>query len=68
MIYITHKDRLSRLSFLTLHSIFNKFGTNIIAINDVDKNNYAELFDEVTSFMYYFSTKKYSDRPSKDKL
>ena len=58
MIYITHKDRLSRLSFLTLHSIFNKFGTNVIAINDDDKNNYAELFDEVTSHALFFYQKR----------
>jgi putative resolvase len=61
-VYITYKDRLSRLSFITLESIFNKFGTKIVPIYQRDNINYDELFDEVTSMMHYFSTKKYSKR------
>ena len=61
-VYITYRDRISRLSYLTIESIFNKFGTNIIPIYDTDKTDVNELFDEVSSLMHYFSTKKYSRR------
>ena len=45
-IYITYKDRLTRLSFTTLETILQKFGTQIIIINslDIDKNNDNEIF------------------------
>jgi predicted site-specific integrase-resolvase len=50
-IYITYKDRLTRLSFKTIEQIFNKFGTNIVVTNDIDRNknkdNDKELFDEL---------------------
>lgn len=63
-IYITYKDRLSRLSFKTVEDIFKKFGTTIVVINDIDKNvnNEKELFDELISLIHYFSTKTYSKR------
>lgn len=61
-IYVTYKDRITRLSFLTLQSIFKKFGTNIVPIYDKNSVDYDELFDEVSSLMHYFSTKKYSKR------
>lgn len=40
-IYITHKDRLTRLSFKTIKQLFNKYGTNIIEItkNSQTSNN-----------------------------
>lgn len=43
IVYITHKDRLTRLSFKTLNNIFNRFGTKIIVIG----NNNNELYDEI---------------------
>jgi len=61
-VYITYKDRLTRLSYLTLKSVFNKFGTKIIPIYQNNNIDYDELFDEVSSLMHYFSTKKYSQR------
>lgn len=64
-IYITDKDRLSRLSFLTLQKIFSKFGTEIIVINDdhdSDVNNDSDLLDELISLMHILSTRKYSNR------
>ncbi len=64
-VYITYRDRLSRLSFLTIKSIFNKFGTKIIPIYNNDYNDYDEIFDEVSSLMHYFTTKKYSNRKNK---
>lgn len=64
-VYITYKDRISRLSFKTLQQIFSKFGTNIVVINDSDKksvNSDKELFEELISLIHYFSTKTYSHR------
>lgn len=63
-IYITHKDRLSRLSFLTLENMFKQFGTNIIVINDIDNNNSLDddLFEELLNIIHVFSTKMYSTR------
>ena len=59
-IYITNKDRLTRLSFITIKAIFNKFATTIHVIDD--KSDHEELFDEIISIMHYFSTKEYSNR------
>ena len=64
-IYITYKDRLSRLSYKTLKAVFNKFGTKIVPIYQYNDSDYKELFDEVSSLMHYFSTKKYSNRKNK---
>ncbi len=63
-IYITNKDRLSRLSFITLENMFKQFGTNIIVINDIDKNESYEdeLFEELINIIHLFSTKIYSNR------
>jgi putative resolvase len=68
-IYISYKDRLSRLSFKTLEDIFKHFGTNIVVINDTNKNksNELELFEELISLIHHFSTKTYSKR-RKNKL
>jgi len=60
-IYITFKDRISRLSFLTLQNIFSHFGTNIVPIFN-SENNDNELFDELISIIHLFSTKQYSNR------
>lgn len=61
-IYITYKDRISRLSFMTLENIFKQFNTNIIIINNSDKSNNNELFEEMLNIIHLFSTKMYSKR------
>jgi predicted site-specific integrase-resolvase len=62
-IYISHRDRLTRLSFKTIETIFNKFNTKIIVINDNnDGNNDHEIFEELISLMHIFSTTMYSNR------
>ena len=60
-IYVNNKDRLTRLSFITLESIFKKFGTNIYVINN-SPNIQGDLFNEIISIMHYFSTTEYSNR------
>ena len=67
-IYISNKDRLTRLSFKTLEYLFSKFGTQIIIINqDPRKVNDNEIFEELLSLLHIFSTTMYSDR-RKNKL
>ncbi len=62
-IYISHRDRLTRLSFKTIETIFNKFNTKIIVINDNNnENNDHEIFEELISLMHIFSTTMYSNR------
>ena len=63
-IYISHRDRLTRLSFKTLEFIFSKFNTHIIVINDNESNKYNdnEIFEELISLMHIFSTSMYSNR------
>jgi predicted site-specific integrase-resolvase len=65
-IYITHKDRLTRLSFKTIQQLFNKFGTNIIQITNnkatSNTSNDNEIFEELISLMHIFSTTMYSNR------
>ena len=46
-IYISHKDWLTRLSFTIIDSIFQKFGTNIVVINDSKPDDDTELFKEL---------------------
>lgn len=67
-IIITNKDRLTRLSFLTLENIFKQFGTSIIVINKTLNDDKNELFDELISLMHYFSTKEYAGRKTKSKI
>jgi len=65
-IYITYKDRLSRLSFLTLDNMFKQFDTKIVVINDKNnKNCEDDLFEELISIIHLFSTKIYSNRRKK---
>ena len=62
-IYISHRDRLTRLSFKTIESIFLKFNTKIIVINDSNnQSNDTEVFEELISLMHIFSTTLYSNR------
>jgi len=62
-IYITHKDRISRIGFIALENMFKQFGTSIIAINDnIHDNIEDDLFDELISIIHLFSTKIYSKR------
>lgn len=61
-IYITFKDRLSRLSFMTLENIFKQFGTTIVVLNKGTVGNQDELFEELLNVIHLFSTKSYSNR------
>ena len=67
-VYISNRDRLTRLSFRTLDAICKRFNTKIFVINnDNNKSNDNEIFEELISLMHIFSTTLYSNR-RKDKI
>ena len=68
-VYISYRDRISRLSFATLEAIFKKMGTNIMVVSDIlnktTKTDDEEFFEDLLSLMHHFSTKLYSHRRGK---
>lgn len=68
-IYITYKDRFSRISFDLFKRLFSEYGCDIVAINDTEdkKTNESEIFEEIISMLHCFSMKMYSKR-RKNKL
>jgi len=65
-IFITYKDRLTRLSFSIIEQLFNSFGTTIIIINSPtpsalleDEN---EILEDIISLIHILSTKMHSNR------
>ena len=69
-IVIENKDRLIRFGFDLLETIFKKFGTTIIVLNDeLDNKSYEqELTEDLISIMHYFTMKSYSHRRKLNKL
>ena len=62
-LYITYKDRLSRISFDMFKRLFSEFGCEIIVINDTDeKTDETEIFEEIISMLHCFSMRMYSRR------
>lgn len=68
-VYITYKDRLSRISFDLLEKLFREFGCEIIVINNTEdrETNESEIFGEIISMLHCFAMKMYSKR-RKNKL
>jgi putative resolvase len=63
-IYITYKDRLSRISFDMFKNLFKQFNCEIIVLNDIDNKQLIEqeIFNEIISLLHCFSMKVYSNR------
>ena len=68
-IFITYKDRLSRVSFDLFRNIFEKYNTEIVVLDEIDnpKEIEKEIFEEIISLLHNFSMKMYSSR-RKNKL
>ena len=68
-VYVTYKDRLTRLSFNVFKSLFAKYGCDIVVLNDIDneKQIEKEIFEEIITLLHCFSMKMYSNR-RKEKL
>ena len=66
-VFITNRDRLTILSFPTLQEIFLRFGTKIVAIDDLQENlsEEKELLTDIISLVHTFSTRMYSKRRKK---
>jgi len=65
-IFITYKDRLTRLSFSIIEQLFNSFGTSIIIINSPTQSGLLEdeneILEDIISLIHILSTKMYSNR------
>jgi len=68
-IYITYKDRLSRISFKMFENFFKEFNCEIIVLNEIDDEKLIEkeIFNEIINLIHCFSMKVYSNR-RKEKL
>lgn len=63
IVFIEHKDRLSRFCFNYLVSYFNSYGVKIEMIEDVLSKSYeSELVEDILSLMASFSAKIYGRR------
>lgn len=66
-IYITYKDRLSRISFDLFKNLFDTFNCKIIVLNETNDSKLIEkeIFNEIISLIHCFSIKVYSSRRQK---
>ena len=66
-IYITYKDRLSRISFDVFKNMFENFNCEIVVLNEVDDAQTVEkeIFNEIISLIHYFAMRVYSSRRKK---
>lgn len=63
-VYITYKDRLSRVGFDLFYHLFRRFGTEIVVISEVGspRLDSEEIFEEIVSLLHCYSMKMYSKR------
>ena len=68
-VFITYKDRLSRISFNMFKNLFKEFDCEIIVLNEIDDEKLIEkeIFKEIVDLIHCFSMKMYSQR-RKEKL
>ena len=56
-VYVLYKDRLTRIGFDLIESMFKKFGTKIEVVDeslDDGKEFEKEIFDEIISILHTF--------------
>ncbi len=61
-VYISYKDRLARLSYELVTNLFLKNNTRIVIINDAQKSDEEELYEDLMQTINSFSMKMYSKR------
>ena len=63
-VYVTYKDRISRVEFDLFYYLFKKFGTEIVVVSEVGsfKLDSEEVFEEIVSLLHCYSMKLYSKR------
>ena len=66
-VFITYKDRLSRISFDVFKNLFDEFNCEIVVLNDVEdsKTVEKEILNEIISLIHCFAMKVYSSRRQK---
>lgn len=67
-IYITYKDRFSRISFDMFERLFLEYNCKIIVINKTEptsEDDEKEIFSDIISMLHCFSMKMYSRRRKK---
>lgn len=60
-VIVSHKDRLSRISFNMWKELFNEFNCSLIVMND-DENDDKGIFSDIVSLIHCFSMRMYSKR------
>lgn len=63
-VIVTHKDRLTRLSFDMWRELFNEFGCKVIVMNKEEDDDKG-IFEDIISMMHCFSMRMYSKRRKK---
>ena len=69
-IFITDKDRFSRISFNMWKELFSYFNCEIVVLNDIKEINDSEekeIFEDIISMLHCFAMRMYSKR-RKNKL
>lgn len=69
-VYISFKDRLTRFGFDYIKNIFAKYGTEIVALDNLEETNKTfqdELTQDLISIIHHFSMKLYSNKRKKFK-
>ena len=66
-VYITYKDRLSRISFDLFKNLFSEFNCEIVVLNDTEDSKIVEkeIFNEIISLIHCFAMRVYSSRRQK---
>ena len=67
-VFITNKDRLTRISFNMWKQLFDQFSCELIVANQdntTDDNNDKEIFEDIISLLHCFAMKMYSQRRKK---
>ena len=67
-IYITYKDRFSRISFDLFERLFMEYNCKIVVINannEQGENEEKEIFEEIISMLHCFAMRMYSRRRKK---
>lgn len=64
-IYITYKDRFVRFGFDWFERLCNKFGTQIVVLNNEKTSPEKELIDDLISIIHVFSCRIYGLRKYK---
>jgi len=66
-VIVTYPDRLTRFGFKTLQQFFQNYGTEIIVINQEEKELKEELVEDLITIVSHFAGKLYGMRSRKYK-